>query len=76
MDRKLVDELKRFIALAVSEQTSDLRLDLRNLEDRIDAKIDNLSSYIADALDRMNDSFDRQFKNHEKRIVKLEKKAF
>lgn len=86
MDNELIDDLKLFIATTVSQQTVDIRDDVRNLdvklsgkidklEEKLSDKIDNLSAYVADALDNSNETNGAQLKNHEKRIKKLEKKV-
>jgi hypothetical protein len=66
----VITDLMQFITTAVSQVTFDLREDLK----RIDTKIDDLSHFVAEAIETINEVTDRQLKNHGKRITKLERK--
>ncbi len=71
MNDDTISDLKQFIAASISQQTADLRDDLQ----RMDTKIDNLSSSVAEAMENSNDVTETQIKDHETRITKLEQKA-
>jgi hypothetical protein len=80
MDSGVIEDLKQFIATTVSQQTVDMRddidnirTDVHNLDVKLTGKIDNLSTYLAEALDNSNEANGSQIRNHEKRINKLEK---
>lgn len=79
MNDDVIQDLKQFIASTVSQQISGLRIDIHNdmaqLEQRLTAKIDDLSLAVADALDNSNEAAYLQFQNHEARITTLEQKA-
>jgi hypothetical protein len=68
-DSDIIADLKQFIIATISQQTTDLRTDTK----RVEAKIDDLSSSVADALDISNEAVDKQLQDHEHRITKLER---
>lgn len=68
MDEEIINDLKQFITVTISQQTSDLRGDIKQL----DSKIDDLSSSVAAALSDSNEEVDKQLKDHETRITKIE----
>lgn len=75
MNDEVIADLKQFIAVTVTQQTVDIREDINKLDQKLSKKIDDLSNDVADALEANNQTTDKQFKDHEKRIVKLEHKA-
>jgi len=82
MDEVMLNDLKQFIAVTISQQTSELRSDMAKMSGdiqevrgdikRIDQKFDNLTEHVAEALDTANEATHKQLQNHEKRIRKLE----
>jgi hypothetical protein len=75
MDENSLDDLKKFIAFAISEQISDVRADIKALDEKLSTKMDNLSSSVAEAIDTASGANDNQLKDHEHRISVLEQKA-
>ncbi len=78
MNDDAIQDLKQFIAVTISQQTSDIigRLDGIDVRlDSVEGKIDELSKSVAEALDTTNDVTDTQLKDHEERIMALEHKA-
>lgn len=90
MDEDQIGDLKQFIASLIAQQTStireevgaDLRAELQaavirleTTDKRIEQKIDDLSAAVATALDASNEEHEARFKNHEKRITRLERRA-
>ena len=82
MNDDVIQDLKQFIAVTVSQQTSDMatKEDISNMAtkediEKIEDKIDNLSSSVAEAIEQTNEVQDSQIKDHEDRIVKLEQKT-
>ena len=70
MSDEQMDDLKQFIGSTISQQTSDIKEDLQ----RVELKVDGIASDVGDALENSNQEVDKQLKNHEKRITKLEHK--
>ena len=68
MDQAFIQDLKQFIIVNVSQQISDFRIEMNT-------KIDNLSLAVGEAIDISNQENDKQLKNHEQRIIKLEQKS-
>ncbi len=91
MSDEVIEDLKQFISVTVSQQTQSLRDDIlehvdkkidssaerleKKIEKKIDEKIDALSLYIGEALDNSNEAHGKQLKNHERRITRLEARA-
>ena len=90
MDEDTITDLKQFIAATVSQHTtglrdsivSDLRAEMREgfasvnkRIDTVDKKLDDLSTFVAEALDASNEANVTQLKDHEKRITHLEHRA-
>ncbi|HSX29448.1 MAG TPA: hypothetical protein VLE73_02715 [Candidatus Saccharimonadales bacterium] len=90
MDEDTITDLKQFIASTVSQHTSGMRdsiigelrsdiakLDSKidNVEEKLEKKIDDLSTYVADALDTGNEEMAKKLDDHEHRIVRLEKRV-
>lgn len=75
MDESTLNDLKKFITLAISEQISDVRADIKGLDEKLSTKIDNLSQSVAEAIDKSSESVDSQLNDHEQRITKLEQKT-
>lgn len=71
MNEDTVEDLKQFIAMIVSQQTSELVERL----DKVETKIDELSASVADAIETTNNINDAQLKDHQQRIIKLEHKT-
>lgn len=70
-----IQDLKQFIATLVSQEVSDIRSDIKNLDDKLSTKIDNLSKSVAEAIDNTNEASDAQLEGHEQRIIQLEQKT-
>lgn len=79
MNDDTISDLKQFISATVSQEVaglrSDIGSDIKNLDDKISTKIDDLSLSVSDAIDVSNETTDTQLKDHEKRITRLEHKA-
>jgi len=68
----------------IKDDVKGLKVDIKDLKDdvkdlkvsvaRLDHKVDDLSEFVGDALINSNESTDKQLKNHDKRITKLEHK--
>jgi cell division protein ZapA (FtsZ GTPase activity inhibitor) len=85
MDDIVIQDLKQFISVTVSQQTTSLRgeigedirkLDnkITNLDTKLSQKIDDLSDSVAQAISTSNDEVDSQLRDHNNRITKLEQK--
>ena len=82
MNDDALQDLKQFITTTVSQQTTSLRQDIREdiqteinkLDEKLSAKIDDLSASVAEAMEKSNEDTDSQLQNHENRITKLEHK--
>ncbi|HET8709391.1 MAG TPA: hypothetical protein VFL85_03865 [Candidatus Saccharimonadales bacterium] len=75
MNDDQIDDLKQFMTAVISQQTADLREDIQRLDQKIDDRINELSLAIGDALNESNRTTDKQLKDHERRITKLEHKT-
>lgn len=78
MNDDVIADLKQFIAVTISQQTDGLRESIERLDkkvDGIDRKIDDLSAAVAEAIDTTNEATEKQLKDHERRIVRLEHKT-
>lgn len=85
MNDDALADLKQFIAGLMAQQTTDLRSDMEELKGRVsslehslavvDKKVDDLSAFVAEALDVSNEASAKQLKNHERRITRLEQKV-
>jgi hypothetical protein len=77
MNQAAIDDLKQFIDTTIVRRVTDIldeKLD-QKFETKlapIHLKIDDLTTFVLDTLDKTNNLYDAQFKNHERRIVKLE----
>jgi len=71
MNDDVITDLKQFIGATISQQTSDLREDLQKL----DTKLDEISSAVGESIDTANEVTEVQLKGHEARITKLEHKT-
>jgi hypothetical protein len=85
MNEDVIEDLKQFIATAVSQQIADVRSDIekmdnklssdiQSLDNKLSNKIDDLSDSVAEAIQAGNDSTDAQLNDHKQRIYKLEQK--
>lgn len=74
MDDITLQDLKQFIAATVTQQVSDVRLDIKGLDDKLSSKIDNISNSVAEVMEVANDDIDSQLKDHEQRLTQLEHK--
>ena len=84
MNDDTINDLKQFISATVSQETSQLRQDIRQdirhdiryeidkLDIKLSKKIDDLSQFVAEAMDNQSDATQTQLDDHEKRITKLE----
>lgn len=82
MDEDIIQDFKQFIAATVTQQTSDIRgdisdvrQDIKKLDTKLSAKIDDLSQSVGQAMIDTDEATDAQLKNHERRITKLEQKV-
>jgi len=89
MNEDVINNLKQFIAVTVSQQTSDLREDIEGLHGdinkldqkigqldlKLSTKIDNLADFVSEAMSASNEEVDKQLKDHESRISHLEAKV-
>ena len=87
MNDDTIQYLKQFIEGTVYQHTASIRDDIKSdiittfdnkidgLERRLTKKIDDLSDAVADALENSNAEVDKQLRNHEVRITKLEGSA-
>jgi ribosomal protein S3AE len=75
MNDETVQDLKQFIAATVNQQISDVRDDIKALDQKITMKIDDMSGSIAEAIDNTNEATDAQLKDHDSRIAQLEQKT-
>lgn len=76
MNDDTINDLKQFIAATVSQQVSDVRADIQRLDDKLTGKIDDMSASVAEALEATNESYAKQFDDHEQRISRLEQVLF
>ena len=76
MNEEVINDLKQFISATVSQQfavsADDVKTDILKEVRNLDAKIDTISSAIAEVLDTNNEVVETQLKYHESRITKLE----
>lgn len=83
MNDDVITDLKQFITATVSQasiqQTTDLRKEFNSLDIKVDKlekkltkKIDDLTDFVAETFDATNDVADKQLKDHERRLTKLE----
>ena len=76
MNEEVINDLKQFISATVSQQfavsADDIKTDILKEVRNLDAKIDTISSAIAEALDTNNEVVEAQLKYHESRFTKLE----
>ncbi len=83
MNEDIIQDLKQFIAVTVSQRTTslredivgDIRDDIKILDEKLSKKIDDLSDSVAEAISSSNDDVDSQLKDHDRRISKLERKV-
>jgi hypothetical protein len=75
MDDNSLSDLKKFITLTVSEQISDVRDDIKKLDEKLTTKIDDISHSVAEAIEDNSEAVDTQLKGHEERIDRLEQKT-
>lgn len=79
MNEEIIDDLKQFITATMgqllAQQANELRNEFNKRFDKLDNKIDKLSASVAEALDNSNEETEKQLKNHETRLTKLEAKA-
>lgn len=69
-NEELLDDLKQFIAATVSQKTAGLATkdDLRKLEQRLDDKLDQVQTVVADALTSINDTHDATHRDYDERL--------
>ena len=75
MNDDTIADLKQFIAGLLAQQTSELRVEFHAEIAQTNKKIDNLSAAVAEALDNANEITEKHLKNHERRIVRPERKV-
>lgn len=83
-DEEVIADLKQFIAATVHGELENAKLELRSemqqivdkavnqSEQRINNKIDDLAASVGDATVTYDGVTDKQLKNHDRRITKLE----
>jgi hypothetical protein len=87
-NEQLLDDLKQFVAATVSQSEQRIRAEmatkddfaeveqrLARVEQRLTAKVDEAQQNIGDAIQVLHDEIDTQFKDHDKRIHRLEHKV-
>lgn len=82
MNDDAITDLKQFITATVSQQSTGLREDIVNtlrkdikqLDDTLSSKIDDLSTSVTEALENHGDATETQLHDHEQRIRNLETK--
>ena len=74
--------LKREISAEISSQTTELKTEIRAVDtrlssaiNRVEAKVDDLSAAVAEAIDVNNEQTDERFKKLESRVGRLERRA-
>ncbi|MCX6727569.1 MAG: hypothetical protein NTX11_02025 [Candidatus Saccharibacteria bacterium] len=79
MNDDTIQDLKQFIEGTVYQHTAsirnELKIEINRLDVKLSSKIDDLSDAVADALENSNAETDKQLRNHEVRITKLEGSA-
>lgn len=78
MNDDVIDDLKHFITVTVSQQISGLEQKVDGLERRINARFDENDEKLNEILDVLGQNqiqADERLDDHEQRIVKLERKA-
>jgi len=91
MNDDAIQDLKQFISTTISQQISDLatkedisklksdisklEADISNLDKNLSSKIDDLSNSVSEALESTNETTGEQLRDHNQRIIKLEKKV-
>ena len=75
MNDDIIQDLKQFIATTVSQEVTEVRSDIKALDNKLTTKIDDLSNSVADAIENTNVTADSQLKEHEQRIARLEHKT-
>lgn len=68
MTEEIITNLKQFITATVSQQTTELGQRIDGLEH----KVDSLTGFVIEVIDTPNEETNKQLKNHERRITKLE----
>lgn len=68
----MINDLKQFITVTVSQQIADVRNDIKKMDNKLSSKIDDLSASVAEAMTTSNEEVDSQLKGHETCISKLE----
>ncbi len=85
MNEKTLNDLKQFITTTVREEITGVREEITNLETRINARFDEndaMQNEILNAIGEIQESQSKAIRrqadvidNHERRILKLEKRA-
>jgi len=75
MDDTTLNDLKQFIVSTVTQHTSEIREDIKSLDNKLSKKIDDISESVAEAIGNVDEVTDAQLKDHETRITRLEHKA-
>ena len=74
MDDGTIQDLKQFISATIEQQVSELRADIKALDDKLSLKIDDLSNSVAEAIENTSEAAEALLHEHENRIVRLERK--
>lgn len=79
MNQDMLEDLKQFVTVTISQQlslqTDELRKEMEKLEHNLSGQIQELSDSVAEAMSDSNEEVDKQLKNHEHRITTLETKS-
>ncbi|HKR81621.1 MAG TPA: hypothetical protein VJR27_01335 [Candidatus Saccharimonadales bacterium] len=76
-NEQLLEDLKQFIAVTVSQSEKRLRADMATKDDLVQvvARLDTIQDAVADALTQTNEALDATVQDHEHRITRLEHRA-
>ena len=75
MNDDALEDLKQFLDKTITLNISDVRSDIKSLDNKLSAKIDDLSTSVAMAIDNANEAIGTELKDHEQRVTILEQKA-
>ena len=74
LDRK-IDNVELRLHRRIDSLDRSLHQKIDALDRRVNKKIDDLSAAVGEALDTNNEEIDKQLKDHERRLVRLEKRT-
>lgn len=73
MNNNQLNDLKQFIDSRISQSEAHLEGKIDNLKAEMSQRFTEIQSAIAETMTASNDNADDQLKDHEQRIVRLEK---